>query len=339
MKKFLFFVISLFTLCFFVACSNEDECGYYEKISCSLNNENYDLLKKKVDSISNYYLQNHALPQTRKGIVQYYAGKKVQSLADDAGRVVGGCIGKNVGALIGGIGSPVGSILGCFIGNKAGRFIGSMTASYAAYLIVAEIFNRCNSSTYSTSNSAVLYYLPDSCSGFNDSIGYYHNFVMHELVRSGDKYVLENGKINYNLIYDDCLKYLVRYGAFEGCKDELLVAYRPDFKHDVVSYVQTTSDLSRNYSEGRISESTYQSRLIGSMDNYNLTDEERLAFSDYAVELAETCLQLSYEANVMYADDLNHMISNSGVSEELKSELRSTTNMVVNSSIFCQMVE
>lgn len=337
MKKFLFFVISVFMLCFFVACSNEDECGYSEKISCSLNNENYDLLKKKVDSISNYYLQNSGSIQTRKNILEYVRDKKIQNLADNAGRVVGGYIGKNVGVVIGSAGTPLGGIMGYVVGKGLGQFFGSITASFVAYRIIEKYFSyRAN---LPSRDSSVFYYLPDSCYENNDSIGYYHNLVMYELVKNGDKYDLDDGNFNYNMIYDDCLSYLLQYGAFDNCKKDFFIACRADFKYDIISYVKITSGLSDDFIRGKIDELTYQSRFIESIDDYNLTDEERLAFCDYAMQLSEICSQLSYEANIQYAEDLNHEISHSNISDELKNELRSTTNMIVNSSIFYDMVK
>lgn len=342
MKKVLFFASFVFSLFMLSACSTENESIDLRQTSYSLSDENYHKLKGKVDSISNYYLSNHALARTRANgdLMQYYDDGDLVSSSDDAGRVVGKCIGKYFGAYVGGLSSPIGGILGSIIGRRVGAFAGGVSASFVTFLLINKKYNQSNRLNISAqANDTVAYYLPDSGNEFNDSIGYYHNLVMYKLVANGDKYVLENKDFDYNLIYNDCIAYLNEYGVFDNCQEEMVVASRWDFKDAVISYVKNTSNISRNFVEGKITKVEFRTQLMRCVDNYGLTDEERLAISDYAVKLSETCSQLSYEANVQYADDLNYMISNSDISDELKSELRSTTNMIVNSTVFCQMAE
>lgn len=63
------------------------------------------------------------------------------------------------------------------------------------------------------------------------------------------------------------------------------------------------------------------------------------AFSEFSLKIAETCIQLPLNKKVEYADELNNAILQSSMDDEMKEELRSTTNMVVNSSICSEEIK
>ena len=76
--------------------------GAVESASATIYLDDEDVAYETIFSLNHAYTFQSA---TRaKGLFDYIGGKICQSTADNAGRVVGGYVGKNVGTVIGGLG-------------------------------------------------------------------------------------------------------------------------------------------------------------------------------------------------------------------------------------------
>ena len=51
------------------------------------------------------------------------------------------------------------------------------------------------------------------------------------------------------------------------------------------------------------------------------------------MKITETCVELPLDSKIEYANGLNNVILSSSMDDEMKEELRSATNLMVNSSI------
>lgn len=331
MKKIFHFYLLIVSVLFaFISAScskNEDDIVLPETSSLYEPSCDYKNFMSSIDSLNNLYLSNVSISQSR-GLGNYISNRITENVADNAGRLVGGFLGKHIGCFIGGIaGSPVGAIGGYVVGRWAGRIVGSVVASYgiSCYFLYQ---SRAGGSSGQKDSIDVKAYLPKDCEIVDDSIGYYHNLVMQKLSEHPDLYVDEYGNPNCSLIYDDCVRILKENGIYN---EE--VSQNLDFKKDVISYINDNIALSKDFLTDKISKDLYNTELINGIKSRGVPDEEVAVFADFAIKITETCVQLPIDEKIEYADELNDAISNSTMDAELKEELRSTTNMVVNSSI------
>lgn len=333
MKKYLFYFVCAICFAFtFYSCS----VNYDDTVSLKeeTNNEivpGYGEFMLSVENLNSSYLSVVNLNRTR-GFWNYAGKNFTETAVDNAGRLLGGHLGKHFGCVVGSItGNPVGSIGGYVVGRWAGRIIGSVVASYGVFCL----FKSPHIGNFDGSNSVkVNFYLPDDCEAVDDSIGYYHNLVMSRLSEHNDKYIDSNGNPDFNLIYDDCVMILKEYGIYnEEVSKDL------SFKENVMSYAKENFILSRDFKLGNISMELFQTRLVEGVKLRGVSEKEVAAFSEFSIKIAETCIQLPLNKKMEYADELNNAILQSSMDDEMKEELRSTTNMVVNSSICSEEIK
>ncbi len=67
---------------------------------------------------------------------------------------------------------------------------------------------------------------------------------------------------------------------------------------------------------------------------YGISKEIASLFKDYTLKVSSTCEQLSEEQQKQYADELFQAIEGSNLPKELKNEAETSTNMMINSSIY-----
>ena len=324
MKKVFYFLTMALCLCAFSSCSQNDENVVDVKNVPQVKSYEYQNLMCSIDSLNAAYLSNVPSSSTR-GLLGYIFQGGVEKVADNAGRVVGSYIGRNVGCAIGFLGSPVACVAGYLIGRTVGGVAGSVLASYGASCLFS------NTRAYAVSDSCKFdYYLPVDAATTMDSIGYYHNLAMTELSKNRAKYYDENGELDYELIYDDCVKILKENGFDDNG------AYQDaDLRKEVISYAKEAVAVSADCKNGKISADEYNTILADGMRKKGVPEEEVVVFSDFAVKVVNTTNYLPLEIRKQYADDVNSMIATSSLESSMKEEMRSTTNMIVNSSICC----
>lgn len=333
MKKnlFLLCVCTFFVFTFYSCSVNEDDTVSIEQNSQYEHSACYGEFMLSVDSLNSLYLSGVTYNPTR-GLGRYVRNNFSETIADNAGRLIGGYLGKNIGCVVGGItGSPIGAIGGFVVGRWAGRIIGSVVASYGASCL---FFSPQRGNLDGSDYIATAYYLPEYCETADDSIGYYHNLVMSKLSEHRELYVDDSGNLDFDLIYDDCVRILKENGVYN--ED---VSQDADFKKDVISYAEENVALSKEFQSGNISKELFQTKLVESVKSRGLSEVEVVAFSDFAMKITDTCVELPLNKKLEYADGLNNAILNSSMDDEMKEELRSTTNMVVNSSICSEEIK
>lgn len=324
-KRVLAILMFASCVCFFSSCNKaEDDLVQVETTQVTTPGEYHDFMHS-LDSLNALYLSNASMTRGNS-LVQYGAGHITEKLADSAGNIVGGQIGKNIGCALGSLfGNPVTAIGGYVVGRYVGRVAGSFLCSYAANVITNAFF-RSRAFAGDTLNDD--YYIPENYIDVNDSVGYYHNLAMTELYENRNKYFLSNGDLNYDLIYDDLVVVLRANGfADQGMLDDA------ELKASVISYTKVNVKYIKEYNSGTLSTDEYHSKLVEDMKQRGLPEESVVAFSDFAKEVVETTSLLSNDDKKDYADDVNAMIQKSALDDSLKEEMRATTNMIVNSSI------
>lgn len=311
-------------LCAFNSCTQNDENVEAVQEVPQVKSFEYQNLMCSIDSLNAVYLANVSTSPTR-GLFGYIFKGGVEKVADNAGRVVGSYIGRNLGCAVGFLGSPIASVAGYLIGRKVGSVAGSVLASYGASCLFSDT-RACTE----PDSCNFDYYLPTDASTTMDSIGYYHNLAMTELSKNSAKYYDENGELDYELIYDDCVEILKEHGF-----DDNGAYQNADLRKEVISYAKEAVAVSADCKDEKISEDEYQLKLADGMRKKGVPEEEVVVFSDFAVKVVNTTNYLPLEIRKQYADDVNSMIATSSLESSMKEEMRSTTNMIVNSSICC----
>ena len=99
MKKFIFCIICVISLCTLNSCSNVDDDLTDTSQTSNLQSTDYQNFMFRIDSLNAVY-QASVLNDPTRGLVQYIANSKIESLADNAGRVVGGYLGRGLGSFV-----------------------------------------------------------------------------------------------------------------------------------------------------------------------------------------------------------------------------------------------
>ena len=311
------------------SCSNVDDDLTDTSQTSNLQSTDYQNFMFRIDSLNAVY-QASVLNDPTRGLVQYIANSKIESLADNAGRVVGGYLGRGLGSFVGGIfGSPIGAIGGYLVGRTVGSCAGSILASYGALYLLTRSY------TYVRTDSIKFdCYIPENSPYGSDSLGYYHNLVMVELSKNHVKYIGVGGSLNYELIYDDCVKILRENGFVdEGVFDD------ETLRKDIIAYAEETVALSNDCKNNIISENEYQLKLKDGMRDRNVPEEDVKIFTDFALKIVDTTALLPTDGKKDYADEVNNIIYDSALDPYVKLELSSTTNMLVNSSICSESIK
>ncbi len=338
MKKVLFFVLAIAAVAL-TSCSNEEYAEVSENIEkpsapTYVPPAGYNDFLHSLDSLNALYV-----PAMSRSIIYelmtYTVNSVQEALADNAGRIAGGYIGKHVGTAVGSVGGLGGALGGYVIGQWFGRCSGALLASFAFYKMHEKqrkgFAGRVKASSKSTE---IDYYLPKDCISAEDSLGYIHNLVMAKMQERSDIYFDENGTPDYELMYNDCVQILKENGVYDEQTSE-----DPDFRNEIISYTKEIAELATESFSNQYSIEVYSDKILKGFESRNIPQEEIAIYADYATKMAETCVQLEINDKKEYADDLNDIISASDMPQETKSELRATTNMIVNSSICAEKME
>lgn len=333
MKKALYIITVIISILFVSSCSETNDFSSTDNINVS-NINNYNSFLNSVDSINNMYLSN--VTTTRgKGFTNYVLDKKLDKIADSGGSIVGGWIGKNVGLTLGcTFGNPVTGALGYWGGRYVGRIVGGTAASFVANRYKDVVRNFFRSPRRISNNDLcrqeyVPSFIPESDSlNIADSLGYIHNQIMETLLSQEEKYI-NNGDINYELIYNDCVVLAKQYGI-----ENDTITDNSDFKNETIVYAKEMAQLIYETSCDTTKLNTFYKDAAIKLEERNVPNETITLFKDYVTKVSLTCDNLSEEQQKKYANDLLNTIDKSELRPELKEEASSTTNILVNSSIY-----
>ena len=160
-----------------------------------------------------------------------------------------------------------------------------------------------------------------------DSIGYVHNKVMEVLSSQTEKYISEAG-INYDLIYSDCVNLLKEHGISNDT-----ITTDATFKEEVIQNAKEMAGL-QNAVTDEDSYNTFRDSMITQVKGCGAPNETVSLFSDYILKVSDVCEKLSDEQQVQYANELFKAIDKSWMTNEQKEEAASSTNVLINSSMY-----
>lgn len=200
-------------------------------------------------------------------------------LADAAGWAAGGAVGRWAGGAAGSIGGPATAVLGAFVGGRVGPYVCTFLASGAANFACSRLSSRA------TLNEAKEFQLVSIISN-EDSIGFYHNYMMTELNKNREKYV-SSDSIDYNLIYEDIVKYLYEIGKY----DEALK--NPIVKNNIINHVKSICDISEKYKLNPNSDEFISAQCNYLRNKCFLQEEEVKSYRDFNIKLYKKCSALS----------------------------------------------
>lgn len=206
MKKLFFFTI-IIILPWISSCNNNstiDECAVPDVTILEM-----DAFCTKIDSLNNVYSEEIGVDPTRALVPEFFLGQA----ADAVGQYVGGKIFGWAGSAIGlAMGSPITVAFGYFAGKKYGGAACSAAASLAAAWVIQRYNTRATNEV-----SLVLdpnYKVPIE-DPYNLSDGELHNLILAKLLKNIEKYVTQNGELNYELLLSDAYEIENEYTPFE----------------------------------------------------------------------------------------------------------------------------
>lgn len=333
MKKIIFIAFTLFAI-FLSSCTSNNDIEITEHKDLSINE--YTSFLNKIDSINSLYTpKSHTLKAG--GLLNYVLKNKAEKVADTGGNVVGGWIGKYLGTAVGtAMANPVVAASGYVIGRSVGRTVGGILASYACKLFIDYHMSHNNIlkvpyqlEANSSIKDSIPYYIPEKQNlTTEDSLGYIHNHIIDSLECNKEEY-MANGGINYDLLYLRCVKYAKCYGV--DCDS---ITNNEEFKQAIIRYCKEISNLACKAENEEITFSQYGEGATNLLKAHGISEEIVSLFNDYILKVADTSEQLSEEQQKQYANELFQAIDNSKLSTELKNEAETSTNMMINSSIY-----
>lgn len=312
-------IIGLVCCIFASSCTSDEQYAiansdsYTAKKELAMKNlfDSIDALNEKYPSV-----------QTRGGWYNFCESGTV-GLADAAGWYAGAGIGRWVGGAVGGVGGPATAVLGSFVGGQVGPFVCTFLASGTASLFFSSYVTP---TTTPSSDNDEFHFVGIVTN--KDSIGYYHNCMMTELNKNKDRYIYSVGSIDYDLIYDDIIKYLYEIGKYDEALED------PVVKYNIVSQIRSLCSISEKY---RLS-SEYEEFINEQCDYLKnkcfLPDEDVETYREFGVKLYSKCSTLSDDQIEDYSKDLNEVIDNSDVPQTMKDDLSLSADLTINSALY-----
>ena len=309
---------------FLVSCSNDLDVVPNNETTTEVQEMTSFYLK--IDSINEKYSTLNEV-HTSRGYCSNYA---VDAAADAVGGFIGRKLFSWVGASIGAAcGNPAIAVGGYLVGGKVGSAAGSAAASIGSAW-VRDHFSR------SSSHNLVLnenYVVPVNDPN-NLSDGELHNLIVAKLLKNIDKYVTRDGNLNYERLLEDALAYEKELCPEEEYTDEFKALWLPKTVDQTKRIVNSSSLLISNSSDDFLDD--VYNNLIPEIqitkvefDNANILNKKTLS----------TYMVLDDSNIVDYSKDIDKVIENSNFNPELKSDLKSSNSILLNSTLIWREVE
>ena len=297
-----FIAVAVLSITAITSCTNDDEPKYEVQTEQGIDAENLQFAEflMSVDSLKS----NYAPIVTRGDGDNCYV-----TIADAAGGFVGWLIGGRIG-----------------VGKKRGAgYCSSLASAIVELALSCQEIIPVNSVTLAKQDFSVISsrYGDD----VTDSLGYYHNCIMVKITQDRAKYTV-NDSVNMGLIYDDVVSYCKDYGLYATEFDA------PEMKTRMLTQVGNMCDMLVQCGKGELSKEEFVERQSKYLKReYGLTDLERGVFKDYIAKETFYCATLDDNLLRKYAKDLDREIEASAMSNELKKEVSSVSQIIVNSTL------
>lgn len=161
----------------------------------------------------------------------------------------------------------------------------------------------------------------------SDSIGYYHNMILDDLTKSKKEYITVTGEIDCQSILSDCIIYAKKYGI------ELNIS-----NADKNNYVNFSKDVVKSFYACGKNEITIYEAFDSINTSYirKFNNKEYLGKTEiFQDKIIETLNSIDgYDNITNYADQVNIIIKDANVSPTLKQDLKTVTDITVNSRIY-----
>ncbi len=334
MKKIILITITLFTL-FLSSCTKNNDIDISAHQDLSINE--YTRFLNEIDSINSLYIpESHTLKAS--GLLSYVLKTRAEKVADTGGNIVGGWVGKYLGTAVGtAMANPVVAASGYVIGRSVGRTVGGVLASYACKLLIDYHMSHNNiiqKTPYKLNvntpvQDSIPYYIPEKQNlTTEDSLGYIHNYIMEALENNKEEYLISEC-IDYDLLYLHCVNYAKGYGV--ACDS---ITNDEQFKQTIIKYSKEISSLACKAENEEIPFAKYTEGATNLLKEHGISEDIISLFKDYTLKVADISEQLSEEQQKQYANELFQAIEKSNLPTELKNEAETSTNMMINSSIY-----
>lgn len=282
----------------------------------------------KIDSINEKYSTSNGIYVSRGYISNY----TVDSAADAVGSFVCSKLFSWAGASVGAVcGNPVVAVGGYLVGRKIGTYAGAAAASIGS----AWFRDKWGSRSSSPHNLALNenYVVPINDSN-NLSDGELHNLIVSKLLKNIDKYITIDGDLNYDILIEDALQYEKELCPDEEYTDEYKALWLPKAVEQTKRIVNSSSLLINDNSNDFLND--VYNNLIPEIkitkeefDNANILNEKTLS----------TYMVLD-EGNILdYSNDIDTIIDNSNLNPELKTDLKSSNSILLNSTLIWREVK
>ncbi len=282
----------------------------------------------KIDSINDKYSALTDVYMSR-GYCSDYA---VTTAADAVGSFVGKKLFSWVGVSIGAAcGNPAVSVGGYLVGRKVGDYAGSAVASIGAAWVVNNWFNRSSSTNILVLNEDYVVSINDPN---NLSDGELHNLILSKLLKNIDKYVIDDGSLNYPLLVEDALAFEKEFCPEEEYTDEFKDLWLPKAIEQTKRIVNSSS-LLINCDNNAFLDDVYLNLIPEiqmtkvEFDNANILNKKTLS----------TYMVLDKKNIVNYSNAIDKAIDNSDFNNELKIELKSSNSVLLNSTLIWREVK
>lgn len=282
----------------------------------------------KIDSINEKYSTLNEAVASRGYCTNY----SIDAAAD----AVGGFLCKKLFSWVGAaIGAACGNPAIAVGGYLAGGAIGSAAGSAAASIGSAWARDHWGSRSASQHRLALNenYVVPINDPN-NLSDGELHNLILSKLLKNIDKYVTIDENLNYDLLVEDALMYEKELCPEEEYTDEFKALWLPKTVEQTKRIVNSSSLLINNGSNDFLDD--VYNNLIPEIqmskvefDNANVLSKKTLS----------TYIGLDNSYISDYSKDIDMVIDNSNFNTELKSDLKSSNSILLNSTLIWREVE
>lgn len=271
-----------------------------------------------VDSLNAQYPAKTSRGNIRNGIAI--------SAADGAGKYLGRLVGRWAGAAIGSTSANPFVVYGASeMGKVVGGFVGSTVASGCTYAFLHRN-RRATSTPYPMANAN--FNIDQIGSLKEDSLGYYHNYVMAKIIANEDKY-FHSDSVNINLLYDDIILYCNECGY-----DASDYISNNNLKVCLLKYIKELISYSQQYEDGLLEEQDLINKQITLLKKEcSLNEDETKLYKDFAAQTILQCSKMDEQTLDSYSKGLNSVILSSDLSLDQKKMAASSAQIAINSTL------
>lgn len=163
---------------------------------------------------------------------------------------------------------------------------------------------------------------------FVDSIGYYHNLIIHEVRSNGKSYTDNSGNINFSAYYEDVFVVARKYGIQNNhpINTQLLFQY-------LESIIKPVAQLDVNGGDDINSKLLLSIFFNNNYNDFNYDTAKTSLHRDICEKIIYNCANIRDDQLVEYGTKVNDIIVNSHLDANTKDDLKIANNITVNSSL------